>query len=352
MKSTTEAVINRRDFLKGAACVGPMAAVGVASAAEERAAADVRPAGKDLGKARTLPPGRYDEHIHIYEDGAVSPEHFAARIAEAGLAGGCVYSREQYPSPRLSDTTCLTPEQIVDNVIEWCSASPTLYPFYWIDPSRPDAVDLVDMAVEKGIYGFKVIRNNGYPCDGPALECYRRMAHWNKPLTFHSGILYDGIPSSEYFRPVAFEGLLRVPGIRFALAHISWPWCDECIAMAGKMHDAAWRLRSGRSGATSRKPGAEPDVARMFVDSTPGAHDSWRRDAFAKIYGTCFRKVLNRRLMFGSDCSVHDYRVAYSRKYQDLDDGFLRDHQATAEETDAYYRTTLQSYLFGLEVRK
>ena len=68
------------------------------------------------------------------------------------------------------DFICGTAEQIVDNVIEWCSASPTLYPFFWIDPSRHDSVDLVDMAVEKGIYGFKVIRNNGMPCDGPALE--------------------------------------------------------------------------------------------------------------------------------------------------------------------------------------
>ena len=340
-------LLDRRDFLTGSLCVGSLAATGVA-AAGEKAPAGGKPSGKDLGKARTLPAGRYDEHIHIYQDGAVKPEALAARIAEAGLAGGCVFSREA-PEPRLSNTTCLTPEQIVDNVIEWCSASPTLYPFYWIDPSRPDAVDLVDMAVEKGVYGFKVIRNNGYPCDGPALDCYRRMAYWNKPLTFHSGILYDGMPSSEYFRPVAFEGLLRAPGLRFALAHISWPWCDECIAMAGKMHDASRRLRLKRSGATAREQGAEPDVARMFVDATPGAHDLWRRDAFARIYGTCFRKVINRRLMFGTDCSAHDYRVPYSRKYQDLDDGFLREHQATAEEIDAYYRTTLQAYLFGDE---
>ena len=92
----------------------------------------------------------------------------------------------------------MTPEQIVDNVIAWCSASPTFYPFYWIDPSRDDAVELVDMAVEKGICGFKVIRNNGMPASGPALDAYRRMAYYGKPLTFHSGILYDGVPTSEF----------------------------------------------------------------------------------------------------------------------------------------------------------
>lgn len=202
--------MDRRDFLKSSMCVGSMMAATFAPAA----AKTVPPAGpasvgKDLGKAKALPPGRYDEHFHIYEDTAPKPDLLAARIADAGLAGGCVYSREQAPSPRLALTTRMTPEQIVDQVIEWCSASPTLYPFYWIDPSRPDAVELVDMAVEKGISGFKVIRSNGYPCDGIALDCYRRMAHYGKPLTFHSGILYDGMPSSEFFRPVAFESLLR-----------------------------------------------------------------------------------------------------------------------------------------------
>lgn len=336
---------SRRNFLMGSACLGSVAAV-------HPAVADIpvempTVAGKDLGKARVLPPGRYDEHIHIYEDGAAKPELLAARIAEAGLAGGCVYSREQTPEPRLSNSSALTPEQIVDNVIEWCSASPTLYPFYWIDPSRHDAVDLVDMAVEKGICGFKVIRNNGYPCDGPALDAYRRMARYGKPVTFHSGILYDGLPSSEYFRPVAFEPLLRAPGLRFCLAHISWPWCDECLAVFGKLNAANGQLKPNRPGATARKPAASLILPRMFVDSTPGAHGLWRREAFQKVYGTHMRQLLVGRFMFGTDCSVHDYSVAYSRKCQDFDDALFRELGVTEREVDAYYRTSLQAYLLG-----
>ena len=140
-------MMNRRGFLVGTACLGTVGAVLPLGAVTEDGKKPV--CGKDLGKAKTLPAGRYDEHIHIYGDSDPKPEAFAARIAEAGLAGGCVYSREQAPSPRLAQTTRLTPEQIVDNVIGWCSGSPTLYPFYWIDPSRADAVELVDMAVEK-----------------------------------------------------------------------------------------------------------------------------------------------------------------------------------------------------------
>ena len=329
---------SRREFLAGTACLGSVGAAFSAKAAEGE---KVPACGRDLGKAKALPAGRYDEHIHIYNDSDPKPEAFAARIAEAGLTGGCVFSREQAPSPRLAKTTRLTPEQIVDNVIAWCSASPTLYPFYWIDPSRADAVELVDMAVAKGICGFKVIRNNGYPCDGPALDCYRRMAHYGKPLTFHSGILYDGVPSSEYFRPVAFEPMLRVPRLRFCLAHISWPWCDECLAVFGKMRDTPWRLRDVATGAFN------PEVPVMYIDTTPGPKTIWRREAMMKIYQTQVRKAIADRLMFGTDNNVHDYRVAHTRTYLDFDDALFREMELNAKEVDSYYRAALQSFLFA-----
>jgi len=332
--------VNRREFLTGSACLGAMATAASLSAAEEP---DAKPTlGKDIGKVRTLPPGRYDEHVHILDDGAPTPEKLARNVAESGMTGACIYSRQQSPEARLANSTRFTPEQIVDNVIEWCSASPTLFPFFWIDPSRPDAVELVDMAVEKGISGFKVIRDNGYPCDGPALDCYRRMAHYNKPLTFHSGILYDGIPSSEYFRPVAFEPLLRVPRLRFCLAHISWPWCDECIAVFGKMRDAGHRLRVRGS-----KEGRNEEVPSMYIDTTPGPRAVWRKDALQKMYTTFFRKSINGRLMFGTDNTTSNYRVSHCREFQDFDDALFREMGLTEQETDAYYRTSLQSFLFG-----
>lgn len=336
---------SRRGFLVGSMCLGSAVA---ARADAGGPVAEMPPvAGKDLGKAKTLPPGRYDEHVHVYEDGAAAPAALAARIAEAGLAGACVYSREQTPEPRLSNSTALTPEQIVDNVIEWCSASPTLYPFYWIDPSRHDAVDLVDMAVEKGICGFKVIRNNGYPCDGPALDAYRRMARYGKPVTFHSGILYDGVPSSEYFRPAAFESLLRAPGLRFCLAHVSWPWCDECLAVFGKMNAAARNLKPNRPRATTRAPAANPVLPEMFVDSTPGAHGIWRREAFQRLYGSHFRPLISKRLMFGTDCSAHDYGVSYARQTMAFDDALFRELEVSEAEIEAYYGKNLQGFLFG-----
>ena len=336
----TNALYNRRDFLKGTACIGAIAPIAGKPVADVGQAESVGQ-GKDLGKAKALPPGRYDEHIHIYDDNEPNPGAFAARMAEAGMTGGCVFSREQAPSPRLAKTTRMTPEQIVDNVIAWCSSSPTFYPFYWIDPSRDDAVELVDMAVEKGICGFKVIRNNGMPASGPALDAYRRMAYYGKPLTFHSGILYDGVPSSEFFRPVAFESMLRVPHLRFCLAHISWPWCDECLAVLGKIRDSSWRLSDARTGEMNR------DVPSMYIDTTPGPRSIWRKDALQKIYMTHFKDAIKDRLMFGTDNNVRNYSVQHCRKFQNFDDALFGEMGLAAAQVDSYYRKAMESFLFG-----
>ena len=161
-----------------------------------------------------------------------------------------------------------------------------------------------------------------------------KIAAANKPITFHTGILWDGCASSENFRPSNWEPLLAIPRLRFALCHISWPWCEECVAVYGKLLNAITR-------------NGERNVPEMFIDTTPGAHGIWRRDALMHIYQTHFRKGMLGRLMFGIDNSVHDYVVSYSRKYQDFDDALFREWNVTGEEIDSYYRGALQNFLFG-----
>jgi predicted TIM-barrel fold metal-dependent hydrolase len=220
----------------------------------------------------------------------------------------------------------------MDRVIQWASGSPAIYPFYWIDPSRPDACELVDMAVEKGIYGFKVIRSEAKPVDEKTIPVYRRMAHHGKPVTFHSGILWDGRASSDNFRPANWEGLLAVPGLRFALAHISWPWCDECIAVYGKFLNAitrnGWR-----------------NVPEMFIDTTPGTPKIYRKEALSKIY-TVGYDVLDH-VMFGTDCRVSNYNVKWASDWLATDDGIYDELALDGRSRDSAYRSSLERYLFG-----
>ena len=315
--------ISRRSFLASSAAA--------ATACVAAGTPDVKPLKKGaLGKyVGELPPGRYDTHVHVYP-GEADPEKLVRSFKEAGLAGGCIFSErpikweESWPDP-------LPPEKAMDRVIEWASGSPSIYPFYWIDPVRPDAVDLVDMAVEKGIYGFKVIRGEGKPVDERSLPVYARIARHGKPVTFHSGILWDGRDSSDNFRPANWEGLLAVPGLRFALAHISWPWCDECIAVYGKLLNAI--LKHGDK------------VPEMFIDTTPGTPRIYRRDALTKVYTVGYD--IFDHVMFGSDCRTTRYNAKWTKGWFAVDDAVYAELGLGAKDVDSIYRTALQRYLFG-----
>lgn len=316
--------VSRRGFLMSAVATAST----VASSGEKRPSAKLKKGalGKFVGE---LAPGRYDAHTHVYP-GEPDPDRLVRSFADAGLVGGVVFSRcpNSWHTPKVK---LMSPEEAMDGVIAWCSGSPSLYPFYWIDPGADNAVELVDMAVEKGIYGFKVIRGAEMPVDGKAIKCYRRMAEKNKPITFHTGILWDGRDSSDYFRPANWEGLLEAPHLRFALAHVSWPWCDECVAVYGKMLNAI--IRHGL------------EVPEMFIDTTPGTPKLYRRDALSKVFTVGYD--VSNHVMYGTDCRVNRYNVDWSRDWQRTDDAILSDLGLGADTLDDYYRRGLCRFLFG-----
>jgi hypothetical protein len=324
--------LSRRGFLAAATAATIPGAVlagktsgGIARTAA--AGAKIGALGKIVGE---LPQGRYDSHIHVM-GGEPDPEKLFNSFKAAGLAGGCIFSQPPRKTNRAIPDP-LPPEKAMEDCIRWASASPTIYPFYYIDPTAPDALELVDMAVAKGFYGFKVIRNDGYPCDEKTIPVYQRIAHHDKPVTFHTGILWDGCDSSSFFRPTNWEGLLACPKLRFALCHISWPWCDECIAVYGKFLNAI--TRNGWQ-----------NVPEMFIDTTPGTPKIYRKDALSKIY-TVGYDVMDH-VMFGTDCRVSKYNVNWAKDWLATDDGIYDGLALDARMRDSAYRTSLQRYLFG-----
>ena len=170
----------------------------------------------------------FDCHIHIMKE--TNKEEFYTGVRESGFVGGLLLSRP----PRTFDGNSLTTHQRLENVMGLAEGMKGLYPFYWIDPLEPDACEQVDYGVSLGISGFKIISIDDYPDNPKAMEVYKRIASHDKPILFHSGILWNGKNSSNYNRPANFECLLEVEGLRFALAHVSWPWHDECLAVFGK----------------------------------------------------------------------------------------------------------------------
>jgi predicted TIM-barrel fold metal-dependent hydrolase len=241
-----------------------------------------------------------DGHIHIMHP-EVDTADFAARLERAGIDGGVVLSLP--PRPLDSGGREYTTDERLANLFDVTSGSADLFPFYWIDPVAPDAGDQVAAAEERGVLGYKVICSTHCPCDERAMPVYRRIARAGKPILFHSGILWDGIASSKYNRPAEFEGLLEVDGLRFALAHISWPWCDEHIAVYGKILNAYSR---------------RSDLAvEMFVDLTPGTPPIYREEALTRLFRTGYD--VEHNVLFGTDGCAENYHDDWARDWMTRD---------------------------------
>jgi len=163
-----------------------------------------------------------------------------------------------------------------------------IVPLAWIDPLHADAKRIARWAIEDcGCTGFKMIPVGWYPDDAKAKEVYAVAEELGVPIQFHSGILWLVGDNSKYNRPAGYEALWDFPGVRFSLAHISWPWTDECIAVVQK-----FKVLNRRDESR--------DQFQAMIDLTPGTPLIYRRDALFKALqctGVDF-------LMFGSDSGI------------------------------------------------
>ena len=236
-----------------------------------------------------------DGHIHIVNMEG-KPEDLLAKLQAAGVDGGVVFSLPPASLRKIIDTA--PAGERLENLFHWTDASENLYPFFFVDPLEDDALDQVARAVDRGVAGFKIICNTHEPGHPAAMKTYQAIASAGKPILFHSGILFDATPSGNYNRPCGFEALLEVQNLRFALAHISWPWCDECLAVYGKF-EAALEKRKDLS-------------VEMFIDTTPGTPPIYRRDALVKLFTIDYE--LKGNVFFGTDGRVPDYNSDYAKE--------------------------------------
>ncbi|MBN2584309.1 MAG: amidohydrolase family protein [Planctomycetes bacterium] len=267
-----------------------------------------------------------DGHIHISR-GKPNPGQLLERMHAAGVSGGALISLA--PSCFCQPDEQAAAEERLDNLLAWTEGHAALHSLFWIDPTEPDAVDQVARAVAQGVTGFKVISNRHAPGDERAMPVYRAIAEAGRPILFHSGILWDGQPSSPFCRPAGFEALLEVPQLRFALAHIGWPWCDELIAVYGKFR-MAHRTR--------------PDLSvEMFVDTTPGTPPIYRREALTRLFGVGYD--VEHNVFFGTDCVTLDYDQEWARQWISRDQEILRSLDVGHEVEQQIFAGNLQRFL-------
>lgn len=176
----------------------------------------------------------------------------------------------------------------IEIIAEICAPDPErLIGFAWIEPTLSRAVEHVERAVnDKGLKGIKMIPDHWYPYEERFFPVYEKIEELRKPMLFHSGILFGRMDSSRFCRPVNYEVMIHFPKIKFALAHISWPWTDECIAVGGRMRAAAHR--------------GDVPQRQMYIDTTRGTPDFYRADALDKA----LKYLGSDWLIYGSDNGV------------------------------------------------
>lgn len=232
-----------------------------------------------------------DCHIHMTGN-ADSPEKFLQDLSAAGVDGGIVLSYYP-PGFRGEKAEIGDSKKRLKQLMEFTAENPTLYPYHFIDPLEPDVLEQIDAAVAAGVSGFKAICSHYYPQDELPMRAWTRIGSHKMPLLLHSGILYNNSPSANYNRPGNFEHLFHIEGLRFCLAHVSWPWCDELIAVFGK-----WNSR--------KSPNKQGFPAEMYIDLTPGTPPIYRKEVLTKLL-TVGYKHLPRRMVFGTDAkSAYD----------------------------------------------
>lgn len=273
-----------------------------------------------------------DGHIHIMSE-EKNREQFEEKLQKAGVDGGILLSRP--PASHGSRQNTLSAVERLDNLFYWTGSNPNLFPFYWIDPTEEDAVEQVNLANQYGVKGFKVICSKFRPGDSRALKTYNAIAKSEKPILFHSGILWDGTPSSPNNYPSEFEILLEINGLKFALAHVSWPWCDECIAVYGKFLNAY-----------SRRPDTSVE---MFIDITPGTPPIYRREVLTKLFTVGYD--IENNILFGTDCNVTNYNIKWAQQWMERDNKIYSEIGLHQDVINGIYADNLRRFI-GLTTRE
>lgn len=245
----------------------------------------------------------YDGHIH-QTGNDIPPEKLLRQMESGGVYGGAIFSVPPavigMPAPEGMDAGL---EARLNRVLDYTKPFPDrLLPVLWIHPDEPDTLDGIQEAAKRGIRGFKVICNNFYVYEDKSMEMLAEIAKTGLPVIFHTGILWDKGVSGDYCRPLNWEHLIKLPNLRFSLAHCSWPWYDECIALYSKFLNLA----------------NDPDfTTEMFLDLTPGTPAPYRKDLLSKLVYSGYDVFHN--MLYGTDCNTASYASDWAAKWLNTD---------------------------------
>lgn len=272
----------------------------------------------------------FDMHTHASKD-KPNPCDMILKMEKSGIYGGCVFSTRPLEYDK---KVGLSFEDRLNELSLWTKGyEDRIFPVLWIHPYEENILEKIKIAVSKGVCAFKIICTDFYVYEEQCLKVLTEIAKYNKPVFFHSGILWDGKVSSKYNRPVNWESLLKIKGLRFSMGHCSWPWIDECIALYGKF------LNSLLKGET----------AEMFFDITPGTPDIYREELLTKLYTIGYD--IGDNIMFGTDANSSDYNSEWTKKWLETDREIMDKLGVSKQNREKMYHDNLMRFLGKNDVK-
>lgn len=272
----------------------------------------------------------FDAHIHARKE-KPNPEYMLSQMEKAGIYGGCVFSTRPL---EYNPVEGLAFEERVNEVLEWSKGyEDRIFPILWIHPYEENIIEKVNIAVERGICGFKIICGDFYIYEEQCIKVLTEIARLDKPVFFHSGICWDGKVSSKYNRPLNWESLLLIKGLRFSMGHCSWPWVDECIAMYGKFLNAL----------------LQNETAEMFFDLTPGTPEIYREELLTKLYTIGYD--VGDNIMYGTDSTADVYNTQWPSKWLGIDGKIMDKLGVSKENREKLYYKNLLRFLGKTDVK-
>lgn len=279
----------------------------------------------------------FDMHIHA-NNTKPDPEALLNNMQKAGVWGGCIFSNRPELQGDRDGTAYVYGTSFEDRlkeVMDWTEGyEDRLFPVLWIHPDEENITDNIHKAVDAGIVGFKMICNDYYVYEEKSMKILKEIARLQKPVFFHSGILWGGeVDSSKYNRPLNWEAIMGIEGLKFSMGHCSWPWIDECIAMYGKfLNSLTYR-----------------NTAEMFFDITPGTPKIYREELLTKLYTVGYD--VGNNVMFGTDAAAENYNSEWTSMWIKKDGEILEKLGVSQKNIELLYYDNLLRFLGKSDIK-
>jgi hypothetical protein len=108
-----------------------------------------------------------------------------------------------------------------------------------IDPTNlPEALD--DMRAAHEELGMKAVTvspaaQDFHPADSRAMQVFAEAARLSMPVFLHQGVHFAAASKMEFARPSLLDEVAReLPDLRMVVAHMGYPWIEECVVLLGK----------------------------------------------------------------------------------------------------------------------